>query len=134
MIALDTSAILAIALDEPEAEPFQSIVARDPIAVGWPTLLESRMALAGKGFSNASAIVGQLARLPNVTTVAFGEAHYRAAEDAFDRFGRGRHPAALNMGDCFSYAVAAVIKAPLLFKGQDFGRTDISRHPASALL
>ena len=134
MIALDTSVILAVALGEPEAESFQSVIARDPITVGWPTLLESRMVLTGRGFPNAAAIVDQLARLPNVTTIAFGEAHYRAAEDAFDRFGKGRHPASLNMGDCFSYAVAAVIKAPLLFKGQDFGRTDLRRHPASSIL
>jgi len=133
MIALDTSVILAMALDEPEAEPFQAIVARNPITVGWPTLLETRMVLTGKGFSNAAAIVAQFARLPNVSAVAFGEDHYRAAGDAFDRYGKGRHPAALNMGDCLSYAVAAIAKAPLLFKGQDFGQTDIRRHPASAM-
>ena len=132
MIALDTSVVLAIALGEPETERFQLIVARDPISVGWPTLLESRMVLTGKGFANPSAIIDQLARLPNVTTVAFGEEHYRAAEHAFDRFGKGRHPAGLNMGDCFSYAVAAIAKAPLLFKGNDFGRTDVDQHPASA--
>lgn len=133
MIALDTSVILAMALGEPEGKPFQEIIARDPITVGWPTLLETRMVLTGKGFLNAASIVAHLARLPNVSTVAFGEDHYHAAEDAFDRFGKGRHPAALNMGDCFSYAVASLAKAPLLFKGQDFGKTDIRRHPASAI-
>lgn len=132
MTALDTSAILAVALGEPEAELFQSIIARHPITVGWPTLLESRMVLTGKGFPNPSAIVDQLVRLPNVTTVAFGQGHYRSAEDAFDRFGKGRHSASLNMGDCFSYAVAAMAKAPLLFKGQDFGQTDVKIHPASS--
>ena len=132
MIALDTSAILAVALGEPDAEAFQSVIARDPITVGWPTLLETRMVLTGSGFPDPGAIVDQLARLPNVTTAAFGEAHYRAAEVAFDRFGKGRHPASLNMGDCFSYAVAAVIKAPLLFKGRDFGQTDLKIHPASS--
>jgi ribonuclease VapC len=132
MIGLDTSAILAIALGEPETERFQLIVAGDPIIVGWPTLLESRMVLAGKGFANPSAIVDQLARLPNVTTVAFDQKHYLAAEDAFERFGKGRHPAGLNMGDCFSYAVAVIAKAPLLFKGNDFGKTDVIRHAASS--
>jgi ribonuclease VapC len=92
------------------------------------------MVLTGKGFANAAAIIDQLGKLPNVTPIAFEERHYRAAEDAFDRFGKGRHPAGLNMGDCFSYAVATVAKAPLLFKGQDVGNTDVSRHPTSAVL
>jgi ribonuclease VapC len=132
MIAIDTSVIVAMALREPEAESFQALVGRQAAVIGWPTLLETRMVLTGKGFANAAAIVDQLVRLPNVTPLAFEEKHYRAAEHAFDRFGKGRHPAALNIGDCFSYAVAAIAKAPLLFKGSDFGRTDLDRHPASA--
>lgn len=134
MIAIDTSVIVAMALGEPEAESFQALLGRQAAAVGWPTLLEARMVLTGKGFANAAAIIDQLARLPNVTPIAFEEKHYRAAENAFDRFGKGRHPAGLNMGDCFSYAIAAVAKAPLLFKGNDFGKTDVIRHPASAAL
>lgn len=133
MIAIDTSVILAMALSEPEADQFQRLVRRDAVIIGWPTLLELRMVLTGKGFANAAAIVDQLAELPNVTAVAFDQLHYRAAERAFERFGKGRHPAGLNMGDCFSYAVAAVNKAPLLFKGQDFGQTDLKLHPASSL-
>jgi ribonuclease VapC len=89
------------------------------------------MVLAGKGFSNAAAIIDHLADLTNVTAVAFDEKHFRAAERAFDRFGKGRHPAGLNMGDCLAYAVAAVAKAPLLFKGGDFGKTDVACHSAS---
>lgn len=92
------------------------------------------MVLTGKGFPNAKAIIAQLVELPKVTTVAFGERHYHVAELAFEQFGKGRHPAALNMGDCFAYAVSKVARAPLLFKGGDFGQTDIERHPASAVL
>jgi len=132
MIAIDTSVILAMALHEPEADQFQRLVRRDAAIIGWPTLLELRMVLAGKGFANAEAIVHHLIDLPNVTTIAFDEAHYRAAERAFDRFGKGRHAAGLNMGDCFSYAVAVVNKAPLLFKGHDFGKTDLKLHPESS--
>ncbi|KAB2699938.1 type II toxin-antitoxin system VapC family toxin [Brucella lupini] len=132
MIAIDTSVILAIALREPEADPFERLVRRDAILIGWPTLLELRMVLAGKGFANAAAIVHQLVGLPNVTTIAFDEAHYRAAEHAFDRFGKGRHAAGLNMGDCFSYAIASIARAPLLFKGHDFGKTDLKLHPESS--
>lgn len=134
MIALDTSVILTMALDEPEGERFRSLVGREALVIGWPTLLEARMVLTGKGFPNAKAIVAQLVELPGVTAVAFGERHYHVAEAAFERFGKGRHPAALNMGDCFAYAVSKVARAPLLFKGGDFGQTDIERHPASAVL
>ena len=59
--------------------------------------------------------------------VAFHEQHLEAATTAFLRFGRGRHPAALNFGDCMSYAVASVAGMPLLFTGEDFARTDIAR-------
>lgn len=133
MIAVDTSVIIAIAADEPEAEIFRPLVGREPVIIGWPTLLEARMVLTGKGFVSAAKMIGRLAETPNVTTVAFDEKHYRCAEDAFERFGRGRHSAALNMGDCFSYAVAAVFEAPLLFKGRDFGQTDLKLHPASSM-
>ncbi len=134
MIALDTSVILAMALDEPESEQFRFVIGRDALVIGWPTLLEARMVLTGKGFLNASAIIDQIVRLPNVTTIAFDEAHYRAAESAFDRFGKGRHPAALNMGDCFAYAVSKIASVPLLFKGGDFSQTDVERHSASAVI
>jgi ribonuclease VapC len=133
MIAIDTSVILATSLNEPEAELFHSLVSREEILIGWPTLLEARMVLTGRNFPNAAAIIRQLVELPNVTTVAFSERHYDAAEKAFDQFGKGRHPASLNMGDCFSYAVAAIAKARLLFKGRDFGQTDLKLHPASSM-
>lgn len=133
MIAVDTSVIIAISMQEPEAETFRVLVGRDPVIIGWPTLLEARMVLTGKGFASAEKMIRRLAETPNVTTVAFDDKHFRAAEDAFERFGRGRHPAGLNMGDCFSYAVSAVAKAPLLFKGRDFSQTDLKLHPASSL-
>ena len=134
MIAIDTSAIVAIALDEPEAEAFKRAVRDEAVLIGWPTLFETRIVLASKGFANASAIVSALADAPNVAALPFDRKHYQAAELAFERFGKGRHPAGLNMGDCFAYAVAMVAAAPLLFKGGDFGETDVTRHPASAVL
>lgn len=133
MIALDTSAIVATALGEPEAELFYALMSREEILVGWPALLEARMVLAGKHFPGAAAVIAQLVALPNVTAVAFGERHYHAAELAFERFGKGRHPASLNMGDCFSYAVSAIAKAPLLCKGRDFSQSDLKLHPASSM-
>ena len=125
VIALDTSVILAIAFDEPEAEAFKTALRGAPILIGWPTLFETRLVLAAKGFSNAGAIVARLVEAPNVSAVPFDRKHYEAAERAFERFGKGRHAAGLNMGDCFAYACARVNRAKLLFKGEDFPKTDI---------
>lgn len=132
MIALDTSAIVAIVLEEPEAEVFKSILRQEEIVIGWPTLFETRTVLTAKGFSNPGDIVARLSDVPNFTPVPFDRKHYHAAERALDRYGKGRHPASLNMGDCYSYAVSFVAKVPLLFKGHDFGQTDIKLHPASS--
>lgn len=134
MIVVDTSVILAMALGEAETERFHAIVTREPVAITWPTLLETRMVLAGRGFPNAAEIIRQLIDLPNLSATAFGRSHYDAAEKAFDQFGKGRHPAGLNFGDCFSYAVSKVSGAPLLFKGSDFSKTDLKLHPSSAIL
>ena len=70
-------------------------------------------------------LTGALRRV-NAQVVPFTEEHFDAAVEAFQRFGRGRHPAGLNFGDCMSYAVATVAGLPLLFTGQDFARTDIT--------
>ena len=134
MIAVDTSAVMAILLDEPEAESLKAAMRSEPILIGWPTVFEIRIVLAAKGFALADEIAGRLARAPNVTAVVFDEPHYAAAEFAYETFGKGRHPAALNMGDCFAYAVANVASVPLLFKGGDFSKTDIGCHPRSCFL
>ncbi|MBC2774992.1 type II toxin-antitoxin system VapC family toxin [Rhizobium sp. AQ_MP] len=133
MIALDTSVLIAIMLDEAEADTFKAVLREEPsILIGWPTLFETRLVLTTKRFSNPADIVSRFFGAPNVTSVAFDSKHYQAAEQAFERFGKGRHPAGLNMGDCFSYAVATLAKAPLLFKGRDFSQTDLKLHPASS--
>lgn len=133
MIAVDTSALMAIMLEEPEADAFKAAMHDDSVLIGWPTLFELRIVLAGKGFANPGSIVSKLAGAPNVTPLPFDEKHYWEAERAFDRFGKSRHPAGLNMGDCFAYAVARIAKASLLFKGRDFGQSDIRCDPRSAM-
>ena len=67
-----------------------------------------------------------------VRVVPFGPDEYRHAAAAFRRYGKGRHPARLNFGDCMAYAVSKATGEPLLFKGVDFANTDVERHPASA--
>lgn len=126
MIALDTSAIVAIALCEPEEEMFARIIAQHRAMIGAPTLLEARMVLDGRIAASSEAYLDRLAQSPSIEIVAFDIASYRIASVAFARFGRGRgHPARLNFGDCLSYAVAKTRSLPLLFKGDDFVHTDV---------
>ena len=125
MIALDTSAIVAIALSEPEDEPFNRLIAANEALVGTPTLLETQLVLSDRMGSYADTYLGQWIERPSIHPVAFTLEMYHAAADAFQRFGRGRHPAKLNFGDCMAYAVAKAHDAPLLYKGADFVLTDI---------
>lgn len=127
MIALDTSALIAILLEEPDGDVFAEVLKRaDGLLIGMPTLLELRMVLTGRvGRARADTVVNTILA-DEVQRIAFGEEHLRAAVDAFDRFGKGRrHPAQLNFGDCMAYAVAKVAGCPLLYKGDDFAATDI---------
>lgn len=132
MIVVDTSVIVAIVLEELEAQAFKAVLRQEAVILGWPTVFEIRTVLTAKRFSNADDIVNRFLDAPNITTVAFDGKHYRAAEHALERYGKGRHPASLNMGDCFSYAVASIARAPILFKGHDFGQTDLKLHPESS--
>lgn len=129
MIALDTSAIVAMALGEPEAEAFARVIARNEALIGTPTLLEIRMVLASRIGDHAETFVDELIRRPPIHPVAFSLKLYGLAATAFDRFGKGRHPAGLNFGDCMAYAVARAHDVPLLFKGEDFLKTDVRALP-----
>lgn len=126
MIAVDSSAIFAILLREPEGASFARILSENDCVVGAPTRLETYMAVRAR---SADAHVANLERIfgwKNIRTEAFTQEHYEAARAAYDRYGKGRgHPAQLNFGDCLSYAVAKVGSLPLLYKGEDFARTDI---------
>ncbi|MEH3157873.1 MAG: type II toxin-antitoxin system VapC family toxin [Sphingomonas taxi] len=125
MIAIDTSAIVAVLRGEPEAERFAEIMASEVrLLIGCPTELELHIVTRAKAGS-AAADTSIATILRTVERVAFDDAHLAAATAAFDRFGKGRHPASLNYGDCMAYAVARVAGCPLLYKGEDFARTDI---------
>lgn len=126
MIALDTSAILAILIAEPEEDDFLRILANAATVVGAPTLVEARLVLESRLPGNAEAVLRDFIAKRGLTVVAFDQAMFEAALDAFTRYGKGRgHPAQLNFGDCFSYAVARTYAVPLLFKGNDFVHTDL---------
>lgn len=126
-MTLDTSALVAIAFAEPGyLDLVDAILAAESVRIGAPTLVEASMVVAGRRKTPWAADVEGLVRELDITVVPFGDAEWRAATSAFARYGRGRHPAALNFGDCLAYASAAVAGDSLLFVGDDFGKTDIS--------
>lgn len=123
---LDTSAIVAIVFREPGYERLlRRITEEGEIGIGTPTLAETGIVLTARlGPGARSLLVGLLQEL-GVVQIPFGEVHWQEAMEAFGKFGRGRHPAKLNFGDCLSYATAKLAGQPLLFKGNDFHKTDL---------
>jgi ribonuclease VapC len=127
-MVLDSSAIVSIHLREPGHERLiDRIDDAEVVVVGVPTLLETAMVLTARLGHDARPMLFTFLRRVEAEVIAFNEEHLDAAATAFIRFGRGRHPAALNFGDCMSYAVASVAGMALLFTGEDFGRTDIAQ-------
>jgi ribonuclease VapC len=127
-MVLDSSAIVAVLLKEPGHDRLLEALQRaELIVVGAPTMLEATMVLTARLGQDARPLLSAFLRRLDAAVVAFNEEHLDAATTAFLRFGRGRHPAGLNFGDCMSYAVASVANLPLLFIGEDFPRTDIAR-------
>lgn len=126
MIALDTSALIALVANEPEAEVFAQIISENDCVIGAPTQLEAMLIAERDPTGGAARDLRSIFAWRNVGIVDFSAAHGEAAHRAFQDFGKGRgHRAELNYGDCMAYAVAKLSSAPLLFKGEDFSATDI---------
>ncbi|MDR3467634.1 MAG: type II toxin-antitoxin system VapC family toxin [Xanthobacteraceae bacterium] len=127
-MVIDTSAIVAIALNEADAAEFEERIADDPIRlISTATVLEATIVLetrlgdaGGREFDLWLLKVG-------AEVVPVDAEQTDAARRAWRRYGKWRHPAALNYGDCLAYALALIRGEPLLFKGEDFARTDINR-------
>lgn len=127
-MVIDTSAIVAILFDEPERAAFvDAILADDVRLVAAPTLVEATIVAEARAGENAGRELDLLLDRLSVTIVDCNEDHALLARAAWRRYGRGKHAAALNYGDCFSYAAAKYASEPLLFKGDDFPRTDVER-------
>ena len=128
-MVVDASALVAILLNEPEAESFiGALEAAASLSVSPTSVFETVAAIVRVrtcSVSDARVLVSDLLLEASIETAAITPEIGEAAITAFDRFGKGRHPAQLNMGDCYTYALAKVLRQPLLFKGDDFGRTDI---------
>jgi len=126
---IDASALSAILLAEPEADKFAGLIDRAPVKLTSSiAIFEAALALRRQRAHStevARALVMRLIVGAKIDIAPLGALEGDIALEAFERFGKGRHPARLNMGDCFAYACARTHGVPLLFKGDDFGLTDI---------
>lgn len=128
MIVIDSSALVAILRDEPE----QRILIDTIVDFGGPcistaTYVETAMVMELRWGPAGAREMDTLIDDVGIAMVPFDQAQAKAAREAFRRYGKGRHRAALNLGDCFAYALAKTLDSPLLFKGNDFALTDIKR-------
>jgi ribonuclease VapC len=131
-VIVDSSALVAVALrEQPVADMLVRAVdeERDAIGIGAPTLVESIIVLEARLGARAPRLVHRLVDGLPIVVVSFTSAHARIAAEAWRRFGKGCHPAALNLGDCMSYATARIAERPLLCVGDDFARTDLAVVP-----
>ncbi len=124
---VDSSAIIAVLMREPERDRISRAIAASKVRrTSAGTLLEAAMVIEARaGDQGGTDLDAFIARL-TVEVVPFTVEQVKFAREAFRRFGKGRHPAGLNLGDCFSYALAKATGEPLLFKGGDFAQTDIA--------
>jgi len=127
-MVLDTSALMALLLDEPEAEEFRAAVEEDTTRlVSAATLLETALVIEARKGEPGGRELDALIHKAEIVVVAVDAEHVSEARRAYRRFGKGRRAAGLNFGDVFAYALARTSGEPLLFKGDDFAKTDIGR-------
>lgn len=126
MIVVDTSALIAILNKEPDALIYAEAIAEaDPPLISAATLVELNIVMLNRHGVKAAQIVDKLIQEGGFQVESFTIQHAELARDAYARYGKGQQAAGLNYGDCFSYALAKATGLPLLFKGQDFSKTDI---------
>jgi len=129
-VILDTSAIVAILAREPAAERLIAAIEAAPVRrLSAATVVEAALVLLARYGEAAEPQLDLFLRVVGADVVPVGEEQVGLARDAAVRFGRGRHPAGLNFGDCFSYALAVARDEPLLFIGDDFAQTDVRVAP-----
>jgi len=130
-MVVDSSALVAILLAEAGYERLRDAIIRaDEILVPAPVRVEAGIVMASRTGPGGLVDLADLLVRTGARVLPFTDAHARTATEAFLRYGKGRHPAGLNFGDCMAYAVAQAEGAPLLFTGDDFARTDVTRWDA----
>ncbi len=123
---LDSSALIAVVREEQGYERLvDAIEGALEVGIGTPTLTESSIVLMRRFGPAGRSILSRFLEENDVITVSFDDDHWSAAAEAFLRYGKGRHPARLNYGDCMTYATALIAAAPLLYVGDDFAKTDL---------
>lgn len=123
---VDTSALIAILHDEPEAATFgAALTEAAAVSMSAASLVELTLVAEGRGGRPMGDRVHRLLASAKVEVVPFTAEHAALAAEGWRRYGKGRHPAGLNLGDCFAYALAQSRGEPLLFKGTDFAQTDV---------
>jgi ribonuclease VapC len=125
-VIIDSSAILAIVGKQPGYERIlHALATAQRTRIGAPTRLETGIVMTARFGPRGKTALSRFLQENAITTVTFGEEHATEALDAYSRFGNGRHPAALNFGDCCAYAIASLASEPLLCIGDDFAKTDL---------
>jgi ribonuclease VapC len=126
-VIVDSSAIVAILLREAEWELLldKLVEADSAPGVGAPTLVETGIVLAARLGIPGKSLLARFIQESGLRVISFTADHWPVAVDAYVRYGKGRHPAALNFGDCLTYAVSRIASEPLLCVGNDFARTDL---------
>jgi ribonuclease VapC len=127
-MVLDTSALLVLLLDEPEAETYRAMLEQDQTRlISAATLLETGIVIEARKGEAGGRELDLLVHKAEIDVVPVDAGQVAEARRAYRRYGRGRHAAGLNLGDVFAYALARTSGEPLLFKGDDFARTDVGR-------
>lgn len=126
-LVVDTSAIAAIVFGESDAERYADALTRHvgAVMIGAPTVVEAELVAHGRLGAPGAELMHAVLERVSASVVTFDAGLARTAVTAWVRFGKGRHPAQLNLGDCYSYAVSKQLDLPLLFKGDDFTQTDL---------
>jgi len=131
-MVVDTSALLAILQNEPERRIFNEVIeAAETRSFSTASYVETSIVLESRYGAEGVRDLDHLIARAQITLEPLSAEQALLARDAFRRYGKGRHPAGLNFGDCFSYALSRSLDLPLLFKGNDFARTDVECHKAS---
>ena len=126
-MVIDPSALLAILQDEPERRAFNELIeSATQRRLSTASFVELSMVIEARRGAEGIRDLDLFLATAGIEIVAFDAAQARLAREGYRRFGKGRHPAGLNLGDCFSYALARSLGEPLLFKGNDFPLTDVT--------
>ena len=124
---VDSSAVIAILVREPGHERVIAALGEaEVLGIGAPTLTETGLAMTAKLGPAGKALVARFVQEAGLSVVPFGEGHWPVAVDAFIRFGKWRHTASLNFGDCLTYAIARLAEQPLICVGDHFSQTDLT--------